>query len=322
MGEKKEPQQQHQIPRFLLENFVDKNVGKNISPYVWVFDKQNKIFKKESPNGKFFKENDFYTLISNNNKDYIIEKSLSKIESKFGRVLVKIKKRQSLLDEEHDNLCIFIASLFSRTNKMRDVMKDLIFQLENLRIGNLNRLNNTIIDKRLFNQNLSQSDENFLKMQPVAGLGHMANLLKQMSLAFICPKKGSNRYFIMTDEPCVMFNGDLQYQKFYSPGLAQKNIQFTIPITPDTLIMFSWTPFNGYYFASNFQIDDLNRTHFAYSNKYIVSHKNKIKWIWSQNYPLYLDPIFHLSHIFKIIKNLYYKVIYKIKYRGIYGRKF
>lgn len=54
----------------------------------------------------------------------------------------------------------------------------------------------------------------------------------KMSLSFLCSDRTGSR-FITSDDPVTLFNPDLQWQRFYGPGLAQRNIQVTMSVSPN-----------------------------------------------------------------------------------------
>jgi hypothetical protein len=60
-----------------------------------------------------------------------------------------------------------------------------------------------------------------------------------MSLAFLCIKNTEKHWFITSDDPCVFFNPDLQWQHFYGPGFGQEKIQLTLALSPEITVMFT-----------------------------------------------------------------------------------
>ena len=60
------------------------------------------------------------------------------------------------------------------------------------------------------------------KFQLMDSIPFLANILMQMSIAFLCSKNPEKHWFITSDDPCVMFNPDLQWQRFTVPHSDRK----------------------------------------------------------------------------------------------------
>src|SRR3989344_495879 len=125
-----DPKNQHIIPQCYLKQFVDPNTPKNYEPYVWIFERGSKKGKKKAPSN-ILAETDFYTLkVNSGNKDYTIEKNLSKIESEYSIVFEKkIRNRIPLDDYEHIFLCAFVAAMLQRTLKQKENIEGVMDQL-------------------------------------------------------------------------------------------------------------------------------------------------------------------------------------------------
>lgn len=111
-------------------------------------------------------------------------------------------------------------------------------------------------------------------------LDFMPQLLLEMSLA-ICVANGEAE-FITSDRPCVMFNPELGgLPPFHSsPGLTQKGIEVTLPLTPKHLLMFSRSSAGGYVEADEAFVDEANRRTRAACYEYFVSRREETKAIW------------------------------------------
>jgi len=79
-------------------------------------------------------------------------------------------------------------------------------------------------------------------------LPDITQLLRKMSIAFLCGEGGAK--FVTSDDPCNLFNPDLQWQQIYGPGLTQKNVQLTLPLSPDIMLCMSWVALRGYMWWS------------------------------------------------------------------------
>ena len=99
----------------------------------------------------------------------------------------------------------------------------------------------------------------------------------------------------------------------YGPAFGQKNIQLTLPLSPEITVMFSWVNFRGYSYINGRDIESmLNRMTRGHADKEFISPYAKKKWIWFSRVPL--DPIFLL----KVVKNEAKMFFYKIRSRWLY----
>lgn len=119
-----------------------------------------------------------------------------------------------------------------------------------------------------------------------------------MNIAFLCAE-GSSSKFVTSDDPCNLFNPDLQWQRFYGPGLGQKNVQLTLPLSPNILLCMSWSNLRGYIKWQRKRVDEANRMIVGHCYRYVVSHSPKIKRLWFSRYP---------RNIFFILKILKHKL--------------
>jgi len=145
-------------------------------------------------------------------------------------------------------------------------------------------------------------------------LPEITDMLIQMNLAFLCAKKGSKAKFITSDDPCNLFNPDLQWQHFYGYGLGQKNIQLTIPLSTDIEACFCWNDLRGYIKIPDKRIQDINRMTRGMCHSFFVTSSPILKRLWFSRYPL--DIIF----IFKrVLPNRLKKLAQSIRMR-LYDR--
>lgn len=283
------PKKQHYVPQCYLREFVDPHTPPKYEPYVWVFSKDGKQKEKRAPKN-LFEETDLYTLAIQGAKDYGIERSLSALEGEYAAVVRnKVKKHQPLTSEEHITLCAFVAAMMQRTVRSRD---------------NIEGFHDQVIEKveameRLHGLNPRQSAELRESKRDAHRLGvlqllpDLADLLFKMSLAFLCTDGRGSR-FISSDDPVTLFNPDLQWQSFYGPGLAQRNVQVTMPISPDIAACFTWSDLRGYLRLPKHRVEDLNRMSRAHSYRQFISHSPKTQRIWFSPVPL-RDPGFLLK---------------------------
>jgi len=241
----------HKIPRVYLEGFTGSD-GK-----LWVADKNLKIFA-QSPHG-LLTENDYYTIRfpSGSGTLDIETKYLGGIEASYGNLFVsKISKLQRLTDEEKAILSIFVASMLERQPASRIALDRFFADVKE----HVEHLKMIPPEKRNVFAAIPPSDSEgipadvFLEAgKDVASLHtslipgtvtKIAPIIFQMHWAFIVRPDSSNP-FITSDNPCVMVNPPAERKwgkgTFGSaPGLAQKHIELTLPLSSDVSLLCGW----------------------------------------------------------------------------------
>ena len=307
----KGPTKQHYVPKCYLREWVDPNTPAGQEPYVWFFDKGEKRGRKKAP-ANLFKETDLYTIaLKSGDKDYTIEETLSNLEGRYASIFREKIKHLPLTHEEHAFLCAFVSVMLQRTLRHRDNIDDFFDQLIE-RTEALEREHGLSPTK---SSELRQSKRDTHKVGLIRNLPNITDLLSRMSLAFLCSRGKAK--FVTSDDPCNLFNPDLQWKRIYSPGLNQKNIQLTLPLSPEILLSMSWIPMRGYISWSNRRVEEANRMIISHCYEYFVSNSSRTRRRWFRRYPL---------DFFFVIKILRHKAIaawhdMKMWYRHRHVRK-
>ncbi len=307
------PTKQHYVPKCYLREFVDEKTPDNQEPYVWFFNKGERVGRKKSP-ANLFTETDLYTLkLKTGGKNYVIEETLSRFEGKYAEIFRdKIKNHIPISDEEHIYLCAFVSIMLQRTLRHRDSLNkfldDIITHTESLEKAHSLEPKESERLKTLKNETHSRS--------LVQNLPDITELLMKMGVAFLCAPNGV--CFLTSDDPCNLFNPDLQWQKFYGPGLAQKNVQVTLPLSPKICLCLSWTNLKGYIQLDKDRAEEVNRMIVGNCYKYFVSSGRRTKASWFRKYPL---DFFFIVKIFKHkIREFFRKIKYSYKFRHVRRR--
>lgn len=297
---RKGPKDQHFVPRCYLSEFVDPNTPEDREPYIWVFDKDGREKRNKAPTN-VFTEKYLYTIEFQGKKDFTIEDNLSKIEAKFSRVMKTIKKKEPLSEQEHAYLCIFIAAQLQRTLRFKRNQEGFIQQL--IDHGKQMALAHGSNADAFVNE-WEEYKKDVHKLQLMEGLPFLANTLKRMNIAFLCSPDIVRHPYITSDDPCVLFNPDLQWQRFLSPGFGQKNVQLTLPLSPEITVMFTWARYHGYGLLTGSQVEDLNRMTRAHCDNEFVSRFPKKKGVWFRRLPL--DPVFFVRFVWNQLRRIIY----------------
>jgi hypothetical protein len=300
-----EPKSQHVIPRCYLKQFVDPNTPAGQEPYVWIFDRKSKRGKKKAPKNILI-ESDLYTFeVKNGKKDYALEKNLSQIESEYASIFEKtISRRVPLNEYEHVVLCAFVAAMLQRTLKQKENIEGFFDQLITM-TEDMERAHGMPPKKSL---ELRQAKDDAHKMSIIQSVPYITTILLKMNLAFLCANRRGS--FITSDAPCFLFNSQLQWQRFYGPGLGQKNVEVRMPLSPEISVLFSWANnLRGYLGIAEDLIHECNRMVFGYSHQHFIANSPKLKRRWFRRFPL--DPVF----VWRILRNETRMRLAKLRYK-------
>lgn len=306
---KNKPTKQHYVPQCYLREFADPNAPPEGDPFVWIFDKSGKN-KRRDKIKNVLASNDLYTLKIKGQKDYSIENTLANLESEYAGIFrTKIKNRQPISEEEHITLCAFVSVMLQRTLRHKDNLLKFCDDL----IDHTEAIEKAHDVQPTQSQRLKDYRDNRYKLGVLQTLPDITEVLIKMSVAFLCAKGGAK--FITSDDPCNLFNPDLQWQRFYGPGLAQRNIQVTLPLSPEIMLCLSWSNLRGYISWEKKRVHDANRLIVGHCYKYFVSRSPKVKRMWFRKYPM--DFFFILKLLNHRAKQWTYKLKRQYRYRNV-----
>lgn len=298
---KNQPTKQHYVPQCYLREFADSSTPSNKEPFIWIFNKKGNN-KRRDKIKNVLTSNDLYTLKIQGKKNYSIEETLANLEGKYAEIFrTKIKNRLPLNEEEHIILCAFVSVMLQRTLRHKDSLDR--FYNELIEHAEAIEQANNLEPKE--SERLKKFKRDTHKLGVVQLLPDITELLIKMSVAFLCAEGGAR--FLTSDDPCNLFNPDLQWQKFYGPGLAQSNVQVTLPLSPDIMLCMSWSNLRGYIQWEKSRVEEANRMVVNHCYQYFVSHTPKTKRMWFRRYPL------DLFFILKILRHKVETILYRLK---------
>lgn len=267
---------QHIIPKCYLRAWCDPDTPSGQCPFIWRISKDGGSKTKRSPE-KSFKASDKYTIrLPNGQRNLVLEDTLGKIESDFVGVLSKVRKRQKLSAGDRAHLCIFAAAMHGRTVSMGEHWR-----------GQMQRLHEIVVDlEQAQNLRPIRSVETGRRVEfahQVAlanSLRFEAPLLFQMQLSVLATNDDCG--FITSDRPCVWFNPALYKLPplYRHPGLDQREIEVTLPLTPHHMLFISHTRCPEYVDLGKALLDDSNRLTRACCSEEFVSWKGEVLPYW------------------------------------------
>ena len=265
-----EKKKQHIIPKCYLQAWCDPNTPAGQLPFIWRISKDGSSKQKRSPK-KSFTATDMYTIqLPSGDRNLVIEDTLAKVETDFVAVLAKVRERQKLDDTDRARLCIFSAAMHTRTVSMGRHWKK-----------QLSRLHEVVVDLELSNKLKPVRSLETARLVEFAhpdviarGLRLEAPVLFRMQMSILVSDDEFG--FITSDRPCVWFN-----PRGIAPGLAQKHIEVTLPLTPHHLLFISHTIGAAEYIdVDQNMLDETNRLTRAYCDEEFVSWKGETRQKW------------------------------------------
>lgn len=245
---------QHKVPRTYLEAFTDSD-GK-----LWVANNKLKIYRDKPYN--VLTERDFYTVrFPSGGGSLVIETEfLGGIEAAYAKLYrEKLKDQRSITDEEKGILAIFLASMIERSPRRREGIQD-FFDKVTTQTGQMQAMVDAMTpeERKAFGDRQPPVSEENRKNSIPAGefvrLGKdipslhsseiprmvtfTAPILFDMSWGFMTRSKGEP--FITSDNPAIIVNPSIPYDSFWGPGLGQKDVEITIPLSPDLALLEGW----------------------------------------------------------------------------------
>jgi len=239
--------QQHKIPECYLKAFTDE------SGVLWVADERYNL--RASVPGNVLTEKDYYTVRFPDGKGgtlFIEKEVLASIEAEYARIYKDtIKPRKTLPLEDRAIMSVFIASMMERAPAKREVWKDFFDRLKKFEdfakdVTPEQAQNFSIpLPKDSSSMPLSEA----LKAGEDVGSLHSslipdtvvktAPIIFGMKWSFMVSDNAAAP-FITSDCPCVLRNPDLPEKSICQPGLLQKKVELTIPLSPQIALIAGW----------------------------------------------------------------------------------
>lgn len=289
---------QHIIPKCYLKawndnTLINKDSGKAYNqPQIWAY---NKITgKEEQLSAKTnFTQEDFYTIEDDQReRDLTIEHALGKAEDKFDWIRDnKLLKNENFDEQEHLDICLFIATMHSRTvgrvNHFGDMLKPIQEKLKSYeeftktatveelkKMSNISTITNS---KRISLEELNDVIDKPLENIMVPIVNNLVPELAKLKIAIFYTKEDFG--FITSDNPCVWRSFEAHMRLFQSPGLNDDTINIILPISPTHCILLN-KQIEGYIDIDTNpeSIDQINTLIYEGAEKCIISNQKGIKF--------------------------------------------
>jgi len=277
---------QHTVPRCYLQHFTDAD------GFVWVLDTKDKIFRIKPEN--ILVENHFYTItLKNGEKSVIVEDTLAKIEGEYSTIFEqKLSKDIFLTAEERAKVSIFIAALYLRTSPYRESLKGAFTQLKTGMEDWKKQFEANPHAKRMAQNTPSSGDsitlgeldqylDNFNEEHSVSmitQLPKIAQIIFDMKWSIW---KDKNNNFVTSDNPLVLLR-PLSIKRYgpnaigSRPGLLFKDVELTLPLSKDRLLLAGWILNEDSYFSvEGDKVRNINYRTITHSSKKVITKSKK-----------------------------------------------
>ena len=273
MAEKK---RQHIIPACYLRSWCDPRKPPAHHPFIWRIRKDRSAKQKRSPE-KSFRATDKYTIrLPNGQRNLVFENTLAETETLFVRVICKIRKRQKLSPTDRAHLCLFAAAMHNRTTATGEHWKRQMQRLHEV-VVDLEQAHNSPPRKSLETAHMVETAHHDVIAN---GLRFETPLLFQMQMTVLMTDDELG--FVTSDRPCLWFNPQAyKWPPFYrSPGLAQRDIEVTLPLSPEHALLVCHRSVPQYSLVTQQVVDELNRRTVLNCTEEFVSWKGEMRDYW------------------------------------------
>ena len=256
------------------------------APAIFRISKVSKEVHRRSP-ANSFTETDRYTVhLLDGTRDLTVEHALGDIENEFQGVLKTIRLKKPLTPPERAQICAFAGAMLGRSKQQGDwLLKQELEHLEQIR--ELERTHNI---EPVASQAKEEAIKNYHAQLVVNAIQIFTPALFEMNLT-ICTTDDPFG-FITSDAPAVMYNPKIYgLGGFYGqPGLAQKDVEITLPLTPEHLALFTHKRGDALYVPLDTVFtDEANRTTYFFCESEFVSRTGEVKDVWFEERDKPLD---------------------------------
>lgn len=305
-GKTKKYAKQHFVPQCYTKPWCDPSAppGPKNTPYVWQFDPDGTNPRRKAP-ANLFTETDIYTIEDpNGERDLRLEHGFQDLEDKFTRIRnLRFEHRQWPDAEQIAWLLAFVATAHARTAEFRDFHREqwrgIRERAESMQAAmekatpeqheSMRRMSNLSAGK---SRGMSIDDVRKLEEQPIHQLLNptlrvVLPIYARMHVAVMCTDDPLG--FITTDSPVTWFNPDAYKLQpiLRNPGLANRKIEVTLPISPRQCLLISHNPdHSGYFDIDQDTLNMLNRRHIHHCDKSFIACRNETRPVWFEAQPM------------------------------------
>ncbi len=277
----------HYIPVFYLNGFTDKNAC------LYVYDKDGGPIFESSPEGIAYENHYFSFITPQGERDSeTVENNVMLLEGESAKVIKKIHACNELTVNDRINYSLFVASMMVRVPNMRNnIQKSTGEMIKHMSVfmashkenfeGAMERyekdtgkpIGMNIEELRQWMRDPSHYDisvdKEYATAMALSLLEDFAKVFFQMKWAFF---KATDEYKYMTgDNPLRYIDPTYKPRSFYGVGLANENVEVSLPLSKEVCAYGSWKGREGYLQAKNHHVKHLNKITVSASVRFVFA---------------------------------------------------
>ncbi|MBI5149263.1 MAG: DUF4238 domain-containing protein [Candidatus Omnitrophica bacterium] len=287
MKEQKPKKRHHYIPVFYLNGFTDKN------GCLYVYDKDTKPVFESSPEGIAYENHYFSFMTPHGERDSeTVENAIMLWEGEFARIVKKIHDHEDLTDDDYMVFSFFVASMMIRVPNMRDNIRKATGEtIKRMNVfmsshkENFGRMikkyeSNTGrqigMDVEELRQWMNNPDNYDMTVDKEYATGMALCLLEDLAKGFLNMKwaflKATDDYkYVTGDNPLRYIDPTHNPRSFYGVGLANENIEVSLPLSKEICAFGSWKYREGHIQANSQHVKHLNKMTVSASVKFVFA---------------------------------------------------
>lgn len=282
----------HYIPRFYLNWFSDPTYENN----VWVYDKDTGNVFNATP-ANIGCEKHYHTFVNElGEKDTeTIEKLYESVETPAGALFKKLHNGSHLNDEDKASFAMFATTMMVRVpnyrNNIEKVSAEVIDQMNKVLAADKDAYEKSyrrfqkatgtpedipVEELRQFvlgGEYTLTVDPQFSLALSVKNILYLYGIFHKMKWIFI---KATDYKFLTSDNPLFYYDPTHDRNSFYGVGLANKNIEVTLPLSRKLCAIGGWELKSDYYTVQGKSetVKAINRRTVLSALRYVFSSEN------------------------------------------------
>jgi hypothetical protein len=277
------PKKHHYLPQCYLEGFRIAPQSSKV-PHIWMIPKASQP-KPVSPSiidtgcEKGYHDDD----TDPNNKDRsTIERGFSKIEGAHAKTITDVVANKRVSAEHKESLALFVSIMRCRVpsykKHIEKVLQDLVSSTTRieLRSGRLPPPPPQVADliKERGDDIFSITISNWMLMLQMINAGMRSDapaILERMHFSLV--EAGGDIGFITGDSPVSHYVPDYEIGRPYGVGLADKEIEVSIPLNDRFLLLLSWHAMPDYQVITDDHVRDFNRRTIISADRFVYASR-------------------------------------------------
>ena len=277
----------HYIPVFYLKGFTRKD------NCLYAYNKNDGPVLESSPEGIAYENHYFSFMTPEGERDSeTVENNIMSLECDFAKILEIIHNGDVLSVNDRMVFSLFVASMMVRVPNMRENIRkstgEMIKHVSTFMSAHKENFERMMeryekdtgkeigMDVEELRQWMNNPenyevtvDKQYATAMALSMLENFARVFFQMKWAFL---SATNNYkFVTGDKPLKYIDPTHNPHSFYGVGLANKNIEVSLPLSKELCAFGSWKHREGYIQANNQHVKHLNRMTVTAAVKFVFA---------------------------------------------------